>query len=113
MNRSIINARRRKRSHKSHTKVRVRSIRPRLVVFRSLNAIYAQIVDDVAQKVLCGTSSLKLSKGIEGASQTGTAIAKLALAKKVKEVAFDRNGYKYHGRVKALADAAREAGLSF
>lgn len=113
MNRSIINTRKANRSNRSHKKVRAYGSRPRLVIFRSLNAIYAQVVDDQAHKVVCGTSSLKLGKGMDGATATGKAIAELALKKKIKEVAFDRNGYKYHGRVKALAEAAREGGLSF
>lgn len=113
MNRSLINKRRGNRSNRSHTKVRAYGSRPRLVVFRSLNAIYAQVVDDEQHKVVCGTSSLKLGGGMEGATKTGEAIAKIALEKKIKEVVFDRNGYKYHGKVKALAEAAREAGLSF
>ena len=91
-----------------------RSGLPRLLVFKSLNATYAQVIDDDKNKVLCGASNLKgKKKGVEGAIETGKEIAKLALAKKVKEVSFDRNGYLYHGKVKALADAAREAGLKF
>ena len=96
--------------------------RPRLVVFRSLNNIYGQIVDDSAQKTLLGASSkskeiqgeLKKSKGkIEKSKIVGNLIAKKAKAKKIKKVVFDRNGYTYHGRVKALAEGAREGGLEF
>ena len=96
--------------------------RPRLVVFRSLNNIYGQIVDDGAQKTLLGASSkskeiqgeLKKSKGkIEKSKIVGNLIAKKAKAKKIKKVVFDRNGYTYHGRVKALAEGAREGGLEF
>ena len=101
------------RSHRSHVKARV-SGRPRLVVFRSNQAIYAQIFDDASGKALAGTSSLKSKKkGMEAAAEVGKTIAELAGKKKVSEVSFDRNGYRYHGRVKALADAAREAGLKF
>lgn len=113
MNRSNINKRRGNRVNRSHTKVKSYSDRPRLVVYRSLNAIYVQVVDDEKHKVICGTSSLKLGRGVEGATQTGKAIAELALKNKLKKVVFDRNGYKYHGRVKALAEAARKGGLSF
>jgi large subunit ribosomal protein L18 len=96
--------------------------RPRLVVFRSLNNIYGQIVDDSVQKTLIGASSkskeiqgdLKKSQGkIEKSKIVGNLIAKKAKAKKIKKVVFDRNGYAYHGRVKALAEGAREGGLEF
>ena len=92
---------------------------PRLVVFRSNANIYAQVVDDEAQKTLVAASSIdkemKLANGsnIEAAKEVGTLVAKRALAKNITEVVFDRGGYLYHGRVKALADAAREAGLKF
>jgi len=101
------------RARKTHAKVR-NSERPRLVVFRSNKTIYAQIVDDAKNLVLCGASGLKSkTKGVEMAAEVGTEIAKLAKAKKVKKIAFDRNGYKFHGQVKSLAEAARTAGLEF
>ncbi len=100
------------RARKTHAKARS-SEKLRLVIYRSSRAIYAQIVDDQKGVILCGTSNLKGASGIPGAIEAGKAIAKLAKAKKVSEVTFDRNGYRYHGRVKALADAAREAGLKF
>ncbi len=101
------------RSRKTRAKTRIGG-RPRLLVFRSLRAIYAQIIDDGAGKVVCGVSDLKAKKkGIESAKEVGKDIAKKAKAKKINKVAFDRNGYKYHGRLKALAEAAREAGLDF
>ena len=101
------------RAHRSHVKARV-SGKPRLIVYRSNKAIYAQIFDDASGKALAGTSSLKSKKsGMEAASEVGKTIAELGGKKKVTEVVFDRNGYRYHGRVKALADAAREAGLKF
>lgn len=89
--------------------------RPRLAIFRSLSDIYAQLVDDDARKTILGSSSLKVKKGTktEQAKEVGTEIAKLASEKGIKEIVFDRGGYKYHGRVKALADGAREGGLKF
>lgn len=90
---------------------------PRLNVFRSNSHIHAQIIDDVNGKTLVSTSSvqLKLENGsnIEAAKTVGAAIAKAALEAKITNVVFDRGGYVYHGRVKALADSAREAGLKF
>lgn len=90
--------------------------RPRLSVFRSNTQIYAQVIDDVSGKTLAATSSINLkAKGnkVEQAVLVGKDIATKAVAKGVKAVVFDRSGYKYHGRVKSLADAAREAGLQF
>ena len=89
--------------------------RPRLAVFRSNKQIYAQVVDDVQGKTLASASSLKLEKGVTvaAASEVGKLVAEQAKAAGVQAVAFDRAGYKYHGRIKALADAAREAGLKF
>ncbi len=107
---------------KRHKRIRKKIIgmkeRPRLCVFRSNRYIYVQIIDDTQQKVLVGISSVadkKLSKKkkIEAALETGKKIGKLALEKGIKQVAFDRAGYKYHGRVKAVAEGAREAGLKF
>jgi len=90
---------------------------PRLNVFRSNNEIYAQIIDDETGTTLVSASSvaLKIKNGgnAEGAAKVGADIAKKALAKKIKKVCFDRGGYQYHGRVKALAEAARENGLEF
>ena len=93
--------------------------KPRLNVFRSNKQIYAQVIDDVNGKTLCSASSLdkelKLDNGatVEAASKVGALVAKRALEAKIKEVVFDRGGYQYHGRVQALAEAAREAGLEF
>ncbi len=94
--------------------------RPRLVVFRSNLHIYAQIVDDESGTTLAQTSSLCLSKGGEkvlankaGAEKIGKEVARIAIEKNIKKVVFDRNGYLYHGRIKAVADAAREGGLEF
>lgn len=91
--------------------------RPRLAVYRSLSHIYAQIIDDLEGKTLVATSSLqaKLPKGgnVEAAGKVGEEIAKKALASGIKKVAFDRAGFRYHGRVKALAESARKGGLEF
>lgn len=94
--------------------------RPRLVVYRSLRHISAQVIDDTAGHTLLSVSSNdpalrgKVKGGnIEGAKAIGKVVAEKAKAAKINEVVFDRGGYLYHGRVKALADAAREAGLKF
>ena len=93
--------------------------RPRLAVYRSLNHIYAQVIDDLAGKTLAQASTrdtafgLKVTGNAEAAKAVGAAVAERAKAAGVETVAFDRGGYLYHGRVKALADAAREGGLSF
>ena len=90
---------------------------PRLCVYRSNKNIEAQIIDDVKGVTLVSSSSmtLKLANGsnVEAAAAVGKDIAEKAVAKKIKKVVFDRSGYIYHGRVKALAEAAREAGLEF
>jgi large subunit ribosomal protein L18 len=89
--------------------------RPRLNVYRSLNHIYAQVIDDQKGETLVSASSLslKLKTGgnVAAAKEIGKAVAERAVEKGIKKVVFDRGGYLYHGRVKALADAAREAGL--
>ena len=93
--------------------------RPRLSVFRSSKNIYAQVIDDSGSTTLAHASSLEggkeRAKGADkdAAARVGKLVAERALAKGVKDVVFDRGGYLYHGRVKALADAAREAGLNF
>lgn len=110
-----------KKELRHRRKLRIRSKifgtqeRPRLVIFRSLSQIYAQLINDENGKVLVAASSLKVKSGkpMEKAKAVGKAIAEAAKAKKVTSVVFDRSGYLYHGRVKALADAAREGGLQF
>lgn len=89
--------------------------RPRLSVFRSNKFIYAQVIDDSTGKTLVSASDLKISKGtkIERAKEVGKMIAKEALAKKIDQVIFDRNGFKYTGRIKLVADEARATGLKF
>jgi large subunit ribosomal protein L18 len=108
-----------------HERIRKRVIgtkeRPRLSVYRSLNHIYAQVIDDRDGRTIVAASSLdspvkemEQNKGnSKSAKEVGTLIAKRAQEKGVKSVVFDRGGYLYHGRVKALAEAAREAGLEF
>ena len=106
---------------RKHLRVRAKisgtAEKPRLCVFRSNKHIEAQIIDDVKGVTLCSASSvqLKLANGsnCEAAAKVGAELAKRALAKGIEFVAFDRGGYLYHGRVAALADAAREGGLKF
>jgi len=94
---------------------------PRFVIFRSLTNVYAQLIDDINGKTLCSVSSIsKESKGeaskvskTDKSKLIGKKIAEKAAEKSISKVVFDRNGYLYHGRVKAIADAAREAGLKF
>ncbi|HEX68291.1 50S ribosomal protein L18 [Candidatus Calescamantes bacterium] len=113
---------RRKRRHRRvRKKVYGTAERPRLCVFRSLKHIYAQIINDDEGRVLVAASSLspefkatgKKGGNVEGAREVGRIIGRKALEKGIEKVVFDRAGYKYHGRVKALAEGAREAGLKF
>ena len=108
-----------------HERVRARligtTVRPRLCVFRSLKNIHAQVIDDSTGRTLVSASSLDTDikdkitgkKKTEVAEQVGSLVAQRALNKGIKKLAFDRGGYKYHGRIKALAEAARKAGLDF
>ena len=115
----LINLRRKRRAFRVSNAVKRYSTRPRLCVFRSNKHIYVQIIDDNAGKTLvsAGTTDKDLRGEIafggnrEAAQKVGEAIAKKALEAGIKQVAFDRHGYRYHGRVQALADAARNAGL--
>ena len=110
----------RKKRHRSLRKrIAGTSERPRLAVFRSTRHIYAQVIDDLVQKTLVSATdieealrSLKAPKK-DRAKQVGAAVAKKCLEKGIDKVVFDRAGYKYHGRVSALAEGAREAGLKF
>ncbi len=107
---------RKRRHNKIRAKISGTAARPRLIVFRSIANNYAQIINDEEGKVIAEASDLKMKdKGtkVEKAKKVGEEIAKRAKEKKIEEVVFDRNGYKYHGRVKALADGARESGLKF
>ena len=113
-------ARSRRKKH-IRKKVRGTSERPRLCVFRSTKHIYAQVIDDSIGRTLASASTLnkesmkqvKSCGNIEAAKEVGTLVAKNSLDRNIKKVVFDRNGYLYHGRVKALADSARENGLDF
>ena len=110
---------------KKHMKVRKRlsgtAERPRLAVFRSNSHMYAQVIDDTAGNTLVSASTLQKevkdglekTNNIDAAAKLGSVIAKKAIDKGIKTVVFDRGGYIYHGKVKALAEAAREAGLEF
>ncbi|KAB3535488.1 50S ribosomal protein L18 [Alkaliphilus pronyensis] len=111
------NLTRKKRHKRVRSKVFGTPERPRLNVYRSLTNIYAQIIDDVAGKTLAAASSIDLKDQVtqkgnkEAAKLVGELVAKRALEKGIETVTFDRGGYIYHGRVKALAEGAREAGL--
>ena len=116
---------RKQQTQKRHRRLRRHlagtAARPRLAVFRSNNHIYAQVIDDDAQSTLCAAStldkdlrtSLKNGATCDASVAVGELVAKRALAQGIQQVVFDRGGNLYHGRVKALADAAREAGLQF
>ena len=111
--------------YRRHARVRAKVVgtgsRPRVCVFRSLNHIYAQIIDDSQGHTLVAASTLESEAKAEVAGKARTAkaeiigslVAKRALSKGINQVVFDRGGYKYHGRVKALAEAARQGGLKF
>lgn len=113
------NKSRKKRQLRIRKRIVGSAVRPRLNVFRSSKHIYAQLIDDVTGVTIVSASSLDKEAGVtnggntEAATAVGTLIAKRAQEKGLTEVVFDRGGYLYHGRVKALADAAREAGLQF
>jgi large subunit ribosomal protein L18 len=108
---------------KRHERIRLRLSgspeRPRLAVFRSLNNIYAQVIDDTTGKTLAAASSLEKELKVAGTKKTeeakivGRLIAERAKSAGIERVVFDRAGFRYHGRIKSLADAAREAGLEF
>lgn len=110
-----------KRRFRIRKKINGTAARPRLSVYRSSKHIYAQLIDDVAGVTIVSASTVDkeiasaIGNGgnVESAAKVGEAIAKRAVAKGVTEIVFDRGGYLYHGRIKALADAAREAGLQF
>ncbi|MBQ8682323.1 MAG: 50S ribosomal protein L18 [Selenomonadales bacterium] len=115
------NAARQKRHLRVRNRISGTAARPRLNVFRSLKHVYAQVINDVTGETLVSASTvdkevaaqIQFGGNIEAAKAVGTAIAQRALEKGIKEVVFDRGGYLYHGRVAALAEAAREAGLEF
>ena len=108
-----------RRKLRSRSKMRGTALRPRLVVYKSINQIYAQLLDDETSKCITGASSiakeladLKMPKK-EKASKVGELIASRAKDRGIESVVFDRSGYPYHGRIKALADGARKGGLKF
>ena len=118
----------RKTSHKEISrrkkKVRIRkdifgtAERPRLSVFRSLNALSAQVIDDTTGKTLAASTTAKLASlksktNVDAGKELGKDIAKKIIGAKITNIVFDRNGYQYHGRIKAIAEGAREAGLKF
>ncbi|MDI6783496.1 MAG: 50S ribosomal protein L18 [bacterium] len=103
-----------KRHRRIRQKIRGTATRPRLAVFKSNRHIYAQLIDDIKQRTLVAASSLSPElKGSQEAQSVGELIAKKALAQEINSVVFDRGGFRYHGRIKALAEAARVAGLKF
>lgn len=112
---------RQRRKFRIRNKISGTDERPRLTVFRSARHIYAQVIDDVDGRTVAAASTLSRDlKGtlesdnkLDAAKKVGALIAKICLERQVEKVVFDRNGYLYHGRIKALADAAREAGLKF
>jgi len=112
---------RQRRKIRVRKKVRGTDQRPRVCVFRSNKHIYAQVISDSQGKTLAAVSSLseelaqqlKTSKGLDAAKQVGIALAKICKEQNINRVVFDRNGFIYHGRVKAVADGAREGGLDF
>jgi large subunit ribosomal protein L18 len=119
INKEAKNLSRQKRHLRVRKKVFGTAERPRLCVYRSEKNIYAQIIDDVAQKTLVSASSVdkdyagKVGSNKEAAKLVGSVVAKKALEKGINTIVFDRGGNIYHGRIKELADAAREAGLEF
>ena len=113
---TIKNLRRTRIKRAIRAKIAGTAERPRLSVYRSNSAVYAQLVDDLAGKTLFAATSYKKDKvnnNIEAAKTVGLAIAAKAKAAGIEKVVFDRNGYLYHGRIKSLAEGAREGGLQF
>lgn len=112
---------RQRRKYRIRNKISGTEVRPRLSVFRSARHIYAQVVNDVTGATVAAASTLSgdIKDGLEGDDKTaaarkvGALLAKICLERNVEKVVFDRNGFLYHGRVRALAEAAREAGLKF
>lgn len=112
---------RRRRKFRIRRRVSGTDGRPRLTVFRSAKHIYVQVIDDVAHRTLASASTLcpdlrgtvVQDSKTDAAKKVGALVAKICLERKIAKVVFDRNGYMYHGRIKALADAARKGGLTF
>jgi large subunit ribosomal protein L18 len=112
-------AARRKRHERIRLRVEGSGVRPRLAVFRSLNHIYAQVIDDASGRTLAAASTVEKELRSSGSTKTdeakvvGRLVAERAKAAGVERVVFDRAGFRYHGRIRSLAEAAREAGLEF
>ncbi len=114
---SIKNNSRLRRAKKARANIRNQEV-PRLSVYRSSKHFYAQILDSLGSKVIVSASTLEKdlkisSNNVNGASEVGKVVAERAIKNGIKKVVFDRSGYKYHGRIKALADSARKTGLEF
>ena len=114
---SVKNNSRLRRAKKARANIRNQEV-PRLSVYRSSKHFYAQILDSLGSKVIVSASTLEKalkisSNNLDGASEVGKAVAERAIKNGIKKVVFDRSGYKYHGRIKALADSARNTGLEF
>ena len=114
---SVKNNSRLRRAKKSRANIRNQEV-PRLSVYRSSKHFYAQILDSLGSKVIVSASTLEKalkisSNNLDGASEVGKVVAERAIKNGIKKVVFDRSGYKYHGRIKALADSARKSGLEF
>lgn len=116
MNKLNNNTGRLQRKRRIRAKVTGSASRPRLAVYKSLRGIYAQIIDDSVGKTLASANTGEIKKAantVEGAKEVGKLIAKKCAEAKITNIVFDRAGYKYHGKVKALAEGAREGGLKF
>ena len=114
---SVKNNSRLRRAKKTRANIRNQEV-PRLSVYRSSKHFYAQILDSLGSKVIVSASTLEKdlkisSNNLDGASEVGKVVAERAMKNGIKKVVFDRSGYKYHGRIKALADSARKTGLEF
>jgi|TARA_E500000178_G_scaffold50828_1_gene46423 large subunit ribosomal protein L18 len=114
---SVKNNSRLRRAKKARANIRNQEV-PRLSVFRSSKHFYAQILDSLGSRVIVSASTLEKdlkisSNNLDGASEVGKVVAERAMKNGIKKVVFDRSGYKYHGRIKALADSARKSGLEF
>ena len=114
---SVKNNSRLRRAKKARANIRNQEV-PRLSVYRSSKHFYAQILDSLGSKVIVSASTLEKdlkisSNNLDGASEIGKVVAERAIKNGIKKVVFDRSGYKYHGRIKALADSARKTGLEF
>lgn len=114
MKTAVKTTKRLRRKKRVRSKIIGTSTRPRLSVFRSNKAIYAQLINDTSGVTIASASSIKSKKsGLEAAAEIGKTIGEAAKKAKIETCVFDRNGYKYHGRVKTLAESARETGLKF